>query len=120
MQFLKSVLSKIFLAICMLFLFQSCYSVRLRSVNGLPQPDPLSNRTDYYRDMRVIEIDTVIKIKTSSKIFTFLIKESDSCKTGKLHIVEYRSTLGGLLLSTVTFGRKRKMKIKYVCMKPTN
>lgn len=102
------------------FLFASCYSVRLRSINGAPQPDPLMSRDDYYRGMQVVELDTVIKIDATSKDFTYLIKETDACKTGKLHIVEFKNTFGGSLLSVVTLGRKRKMKVKYVCMKPTN
>ena len=102
------------------FLITSCYSVRLRNINGVPQPDPISTRDDYYRGMEVVEIDTVIKIDITSKDFTYLIKEKGQCKTGKLHTVEIRNTFGGLLLNTITFGRKRKLKLKYVCMKPTN
>jgi hypothetical protein len=98
----------------------SCYSIRLRSVNGAPQPDPVSNRDDYYRGMSVVEIDTVIKIDITSKDFTYLIKETNRCKTGKLHTVAFKNTFGGSLLSVVTLGRKRKMIVKYVCMKPTN
>ncbi|MDO5968249.1 hypothetical protein Q4Q35_00375 [Flavivirga aquimarina] len=98
----------------------SCYSVRLRNINGTPQPDPFSNRDDYYRGMAVVELDTVIKINTTSKDFTLLIKESDACESGKLNMVEYRNTFGGLLLNTITFGKKRKVKIKYVCEKKSN
>ncbi|MCL5128642.1 hypothetical protein [Algibacter sp. L4_22] len=112
--------SKIIVLISLCCFLTSCYSVRLRSINGAYQPDPLSTRTDYYRNMAVTELDTVIKIDISSKDFTLLIKETERCKTGKLHTVEFRNTFGGSLLSMVTFGRKRKMKIKYVCMQPTN
>ncbi|WP_158844073.1 hypothetical protein [Algibacter sp. L1A34] len=112
--------SKIIVLISLCCFLTSCYSVRLRSINGAYQPDPLSTRTDYYRNMAVKELDTVIKIDISSKDFTLLIKETERCKTGKLHTVEFRNTFGGSLLSMVTFGRKRKMKIKYVCMQPTN
>ena len=83
-------------------------------------PDPVTDRTDYYRGMAVIEIDTTISIDLTTKDFTYLIKETDMCRTGRLHTVEYRNTLGGILLSGITFGRKRRMKIKYVCMKPEN
>ncbi|WP_111707725.1 hypothetical protein [Lutibacter citreus] len=98
----------------------SCYSVRLRNVNGAPQLDPFSERDDYYRGMAVIEIDTVINIKLTSKDFTYLIKENDVCESGKLNMIEYRNTLGSLFLSAITFGKKRKVKIKYVCEKPQN
>ncbi|MFD2914093.1 hypothetical protein [Psychroserpens luteus] len=107
--------SLIMISLCIL---TSCYTVRLRSVNGTPQPDPFSDRDDYYRGMAVVEIDTVINMKLTSKDFTYLIKESDNCESGKLNIVEYRNTFGGVLLSAITFGRKRKVKIKYVCEKP--
>ncbi|WOD42822.1 hypothetical protein [Hwangdonia lutea] len=112
--------TKILTLISMCLFFASCYSVRLRSINGAPQPDPLMLGDDYYRGMEVVTLDTVIKIDITSKDFTYLIKETDKCKSGKLHTVEFKNTFGGSLLSLVTFGRKRKMKVKYVCMKPTN
>ena len=105
------------LCICIL---TSCSTVRLRNVNGAPQLDPFSDRDDDLRGMAVVELDTVIKINPTSKNFTLLIKESDTCESGKINIIEYRNTFGGLLLSAVTFGKKRKVKIKYVCEKPIN
>lgn len=101
---------------CSLMLF-SCYSVRLVSTEGAPQPDPTSTRTDKYRRIQVVEKDTVIKLNLLSKSFDYLVKSEDACESGKLHSVEYRNTFGGLLLSAITFGRKRKMKVIYVCMK---
>ena len=112
-------LSFFLLAIIFLML-TSCYSVRLRNVNGAPELDPFSDRDDYYRGMAVVEIDTVISMKVTSKDFTYLIKESDVCESGKLNIVEYRNTFGSVLLSGITFGKKRKVKIKYVCQKLQN
>ncbi|MDO5987763.1 hypothetical protein Q4Q39_10165 [Flavivirga amylovorans] len=107
------------IAICCCVL-TSCYSVRFRNVNGAPQPDPFSDRDDYYRGMAVVEFDTVIGISATSKDFTYLIKEKEACESGKLNIIEYRNTFGGVLLSAITFGRKRKVKVKYVCEKLTN
>lgn len=108
---------KFFLLTISLCILTSCYSVRLRNINGAPQPDPFSDRDDYYRGMAVVELDTVIKTKLTSKDFTYLIKESEACESGKLNIIEYRNTFGGVLLSAITFGKKRKVKIKYVCEK---
>ena len=105
------------LFILSLSILTSCYSVRLRNVNGAPQLDPFSDRDDYYRGMAVVELDTVIKIDAFTKDFTYLIKETDNCESGKLNMVEYRNTFGGVLLSAITFGRKRQVKIKYVCEK---
>lgn len=111
-------LLKFFVLTLCICLLTSCYSVRLRNVNGAPQPDPFSDRDDYYRGMAVVELDTVISIKTTSKDFTLLIKESEACESGKINIIEYRNTFCGVLLSAITFGKKRKLKIKYVCEKP--
>lgn len=115
-------LSRVFLLalscfILSLLLLQSCYSVRIRSEQGAYEPQAPLTREDYYRGMSVIELDTVITINATSKDFTLLIKRSDLCPSAKLHTIEYRNTLGSVLLSAVTFGRKRKVKIKYVCMK---
>lgn len=101
-------------------LFTSCYSVRIINTNGAPQLDPFSDRDDYYRGMAVVELDTVIRKKITSKDFTYLIKESEVCESGKINIIEYRNTFGSLLLNVITFGGKRKVKIKYVCEKPSN
>jgi hypothetical protein len=102
----------------LLFLsLSSCYSVRLQTTTGVPMPDPNSERTDFYRNILVIEKDTVIRLGKLENEFTLLIKD---CESGALHTVEYRSTFGGILLSAITFGKRRKVKIKYVCIKPSN
>ena len=44
------------IALLVCCLFTSCYSVRLKNVYGDPMPDPVSDRTDYYRMMKVNEI----------------------------------------------------------------
>ncbi|MEX0313601.1 MAG: hypothetical protein AB3N18_05450 [Allomuricauda sp.] len=117
MNLKRHIIIVILILFLLVLLFNSCYSVRLRSVEGAYNPTAPIVRDDYYRDMEVIELDTVITIGATDKDFTYLIKVSDKCPSGKLHTVEYRNTLGGVLLSAITFGRKRMVKIKYVCMK---
>ncbi len=115
-----SKLIRALLIICVALSLQSCYSIRVMSTEGERQPDPVSERTDDYRNVSVIELDTTLTIKATTSIPTFLIKRTPKCKSGQLHTVEYRNTFGGVLLSAVTLGRKRRMKIKYVCVKPSN
>ena len=98
----------------------SCYSVRFVSINGDEQPDPLSERRDYFRDMQVIELDTILTAKVTTEDINYLIKESSACKSGRIHTIEVRNTFGAVLLAGITFGRKRKVKIKYVCQLETN
>ncbi len=100
-------------------LFISCYSVKLVSTNGAPNPDPNNDSDDDYRNKRVIVLDTVIKAGTTTDAIGFKTQR-DGCESGKLHSVEYKNTLGGSLLYLITFGSKRKVRIKYVCMKPEN
>lgn len=117
MKSTKNFFPLVFILFSLSLLLQGCYSVRLRSVEGAYEPEVPLIREDYYRGMAVIELDTTISINATTKDFTLLIKKSDLCPSGKLHTVEYRNTFGGVLLSAITFGRKRKVKSKYVCMK---
>ena len=117
MKLLKTTLALLLGILLILVLFQSCYSVRIRSFEGTPEPEFPMVRDDYYRGMQVVELDTVITISATSKDFTLVINKSLLCPSAELHTVEYRNTLGSVLLSGITFGRKRKVKIKYVCMK---
>lgn len=115
-----SKLIRVLLVVCITLLLQSCYSIRLVSIEGERQPDPVSERVDDYRNVSVVELDTTLTISATTSIPTFLVKKTPKCKSGQLHTVEYRNTFGGVLLSAVTFGRKRRMKVKYVCVKPSN
>lgn len=100
-------------------MLSSCYNVRLLSTRGTPQPkaDPSTEGNDKYRTVEMIEIDTVMKVNITTGSFDYFIKQNTKCKSGKLHSVEYRNTFGGVLLSAITLGTRRKMKVKYVCMK---
>ncbi|GAA4278742.1 hypothetical protein GCM10022259_34670 [Aquimarina mytili] len=78
-----------------------------------------NDRDDWYRDKKVIVLDTVIKANIAIDKITIPVKRL-GCESGKLFSVEYKDTFGGNLLYLFTFGNKRKLKIKYVCMKPEN
>lgn len=112
---IKLVLIAMVLALLPL-LFQSCYSVRLVNTRGVPEPDPLNTTTGFYRGKKTTVIDTTITLKLLQGEFTLLEK----CNEGGFHSLEYRVTLGGALLSGITFGKKRKVKITYVCLKESN
>lgn len=78
-----------------------------------------NERDDYYRDKKVIVLDTIIKANVAIDDITIPVRRLH-CETGKLYSVEYKDTFGGNLLYLITFGSRRKVKIKYVCMKPEN
>lgn len=116
---MKKHLPKFLILLMFALMLSSCYSVRLLSTRGAPQPkaDPSTEGSDKYRTVEMIEIDTIMKVNITTGSFDYFIKQNTKCKSGKLHSVEYRNTLGGVLLSAVTLGTRRKMKVKYVCMK---
>jgi len=107
----------ILLSICLTM--SSCYSVKLVSTHGTPNPDPMNDEDGPYRNQQVTELNTVIKSGTTTDGMTLKVQR-EGCDSGQLFSVEYKNTFGGALLYLITFGSKRKVKIKYVCMKPEN
>ncbi|NER13573.1 hypothetical protein GWK08_09005 [Leptobacterium flavescens] len=97
-------------------LLHSCYSAVLTSTHGEPMPE-INDREDFFRDKMVIEYDTVVKAGVAID-YSIIPVQRKRCETGKLHSVEFRNTFGGVLLYLVTFGSKRKVSIKYVCVQP--
>ena len=114
-----TIICRLFVFATPLFLFTSCYSVRIMSTKGAPMPPMEMDRDDWYRDKMVVELDTVLKAGTFTDDITFRVLR-DNCESGKLYSVEYKNTFGGSMLYLVSFGNKRKVKVKYVCMKPEN
>ena len=107
---------RLLLITCTIVIFSSCYSVRVVNKDAVPEPDPLNTSGDFYKGKRVHELDTVIRLKPQEGEFTLI----ERCPTDGFYSFEYRSTFGGVLLNAVTFGRKRQVKIKYVCIKQSD
>lgn len=99
-----------------LVFFTSCYSVRIVNKEGVPEPDPLNNSGNFYKGKKVHVLDTTISLKLTEGEFHLI----ERCASGGFYSFEYRVTFGGVLLSAVTFGKKRRVKIKYVCLKEQN
>jgi len=116
MKFLKTALLLALGLFLLLVLSQSCYTVRIASKDAVPTAESDNGREDYFRNKLVVEMDTTITIGVADKDFTMLL----DCGIDGFQTVEYRNTLGGVLLSGITFGRKRRVRIKYVCVKPQN
>lgn len=101
-------------ALCCMALMSSCYTVRFINKNGTGAPDPLNQRNDpFTKGLQVVTLDTTISLKPQLGHPLLL----ESCSSGGFYYFEYRVTFGGALLSAVTFGRKRQVRIKYVCLK---
>ncbi len=104
---------RIFLYLCIVLTISSCYSVRFQVSNG--QWESADTEIDgSYAGYNVHTLDTIVTIKSTTGKDYFNIYD---CPSGALHTVEYKNSLGSILLNCITFGRKKKVKIKYVCIK---
>lgn len=114
MKTLKTVTILFSLFILVSLIFMSCYSVRIKVANGVGGEPDDTEREDDLSGLLVRELDTIVTVKLTTNENPINIRD---CKSGSLHSVEYKSTFGGVLLYVVTFGRKRTVKVKYVCTK---
>ena len=120
MQSLKKILSVLSYSsltfLILMLILPCCYSVRISNVSGTGQPDPMNNAEGFYRGLEVHVIDTTVNLSVVDNEVMVLNK----CPEGCFHSVEYRVTFGDVLLSGITFGKKRKIRVKYVCLKESN
>ena len=112
----KRKFSLLITSIILAVFLSSCYSVRVINRDAVPEPDPLNMSNDFYRGKKVHILDTVISLKLQEGEFSLIEK----CSSKGFYSFEYRETFGGVLLSAVTFGKKRQVKIKYVCSKQSD
>jgi hypothetical protein len=108
-------LLKMILPLIMVFM-QGCYSVKIANKFGTAAPDPANNEPGFYRQKEVVVIDTVVNIGLLENGVMTL----ERCPMGCFHSVEFKATLGGVLLNFITFGKKKLIKVKYVCLKDSN
>ena len=112
----KHFLRSFALTLLIALLLSACYSVRIINKEGIPEPDPLNASAGFYKEKKIHVLDTVISLKPLEGEFTLI----ERCPSGGCYSFEYRVTFGGVLLSAITFGKKRQVKVKYVCLKQTD
>ncbi|KAA5534796.1 hypothetical protein F0919_09310 [Taibaiella lutea] len=99
-----------------IFFFSSCYSIRVATTMGQAEPDPTNYADGFYRLKKVQVIDTVLKLKLLENDAMFL----QNCSSNGIYSLEYRVTLGDVLLNGITFGKHRKVRVKMICLKESN
>ncbi len=96
---------------------QSCsYSIIVSNQKGTAEPDLLNTQLGFYNGKKVNVLDTVVKLGIV-EANTMIIP---SCPSGGFHSVEYKITFGAMLRNTFTFGKRKSIKVKYVCLKDQN
>ena len=100
----------------LVFFLHSCYSVKISNINGTAEPDPLNTQMGFYNGKQVIVIDTVVNLSLLQNGVLVL----ERCPAGGFHSLEYKVSLGAVLLNAFTFGKRKKVQVKCVCLKDTN
>jgi len=96
---------------------QSCsYSIKISNKGGVPNPDPLNTEMGFYNRKEVKIIDTVVKLSLLQNGVMAL----PDCGPDGFHSVEYKITFGAMLRNTFSFGKRKSIKVKIVCIKPQN
>ena len=96
---------------------QSCsYSIIVSNQRGTPDPNPLNRELGFYNGKQVTVIDTVVPLA----LLQDRVMAVPVCAEGGFHSVEYKITFGAMLRNTFTFGKRKSIKVKYVCLKESN
>ena len=109
--------SRILIVVLMTVSIQSCsYSIIISNQRGTAQPDPLNRELGFYNGKQVTVIDTVVPLS----LLQDRVMAVPLCAEGGFHSVEYKITFGAMLRNTFTFGKRKSIKVKYVCLKESN
>ena len=112
----KSLSTKILSLLYILVFTSSCYSVGIASKHAIPDPNMQNDEHGYYHHKNVVEIKETLKLG----IVDNHIVELENLGSRGFHSVEYRVTFGDVLLSAITFGKVRKIRVRYVAEKEDN
>jgi hypothetical protein len=108
---------KIFAIAIAFAVLQSCsYSIKIGNKDGVPNPDPLNTELGFYNRKEVKVIDTVVKLS----LLQNGVMAIPDCGPDGFHSVEYKITFGAMLRNTFSFGKRKSIKVKLVCIKPQN
>ncbi|MBK8501016.1 MAG: hypothetical protein IPL46_01780 [Saprospiraceae bacterium] len=94
----------------------ACYSVTIASKHAIPEPDDLHESQGFYQGKKIVKIKETVKL---SLVDNYVVRW-DSLGNRGFHSVEYRVTIGDVLLNTITLGKVRKMRVIYVPEKMQN
>jgi hypothetical protein len=103
--------------LCAAVLLSSCYNVRIRTNQGIPEPGYHTEEEDaFYRGKNVQILDTVIKTKLLNDNMLTL----STCASGAFYAIEYKNSFGNALHHFLTLGTRKKITIKYICIETQN
>ena len=92
-------------------IFQNCYSIRVKTQHGGYEAIPPQGDHPFYKDKAIECVDTLINLKVWEENGSLNLP----CQKG-LYSIEYKVTTGNALINMITFGRKKRVKVTYVCI----
>lgn len=116
MSFFSSRFFRFATAAALIVWMQSCYTVTIANKHGIAEPDPTNQARGFFYLKKVQVIDTVVNLSLlENGVITF-----ERCSEGCFYALEFKATLGGVLLNAITLGKKRLIKVRYICLQPRN
>ncbi|MFN7655052.1 MAG: hypothetical protein ACK5PC_17560 [Cyclobacteriaceae bacterium] len=116
---LYSKMKKISFVFALILLLQSCYSVRITCKDCIPEKSATMQGDGFYRDKKATTLKVTQKLSFTETTRSQYVLDSAACPNG-FYSIEYKTTLGHVFLSGITFGRIRKVRVIYICQKETN
>ncbi|GAB3027440.1 hypothetical protein [Spirosoma pulveris] len=101
----------------LLVFLQACsYSVIVSNKNGVAQADPFRQELGFYNLKKVQDVKLIDHLSLLQNSVMIV----DSTCTEGFHSIEYKITFGDMLRNTFTFGKRKAVRVRIVCIKPTN
>ena len=113
----RTIMNSVFFLLILIISLPACsYSITVTNINGSAQPDPTNSQEGFYHLKKVTIIDTVVNLSLLQDGVMLL----PSCPANGIHSLQYKISFGDMLRNTFTFGKRKKINVKYVCIKNTN
>lgn len=112
-------IKKIVYVLTLILLLQSCYSVRITCKDCIPEKSATMQGDGFYRDKNAHRLNVTQKLSFTETTRSQYVLDSAACPNG-FYSIEYKTTLGHVFLSGITFGRVRKVRVIYICNKEIN
>ena len=120
LSYLKSGFYRLSIILCLAIMptLQSCYTIRIRPVDAVAE-QTRNDRTDFYRDKNVREFKKNVANVPTVFNDAEIVDKYDQAGDG-YYSVEYKVSLGMVLLNIITFGAVKRANVKVVSTKKKN
>ena len=120
LSFFKSGIYRLCIILCLAIMpmLQSCYTIRIRAIDAVAEPTR-NEQDNFYKDKNVRAFKQ--NVKNVPVVFNDaeIVDKYDKAGDG-YYSVEYKVSLGMVLLNIITFGAVKRANVKVVSIKKQN